>query len=324
MSDVHDHPPIDRDLAETAWPALLEKKKATHRLTAEEYQAHVKATVDWWPADLERGGAVEVTETTIESASGDQRLPVLILKPSSGSGPFPCLYYTANGGKMLQSTTMALTDVESRWVEELGVAVVSIAPRVGPQYPHPAQVEDAYAGLRWLVENAESLDIDPGRVIVYGKSGGGGIAAATALYARDRGGPHLAHQMLICPMIDDRPDNASSHYDVAPWTAANNRVGWSAILGDAAGGPEVSPYAAAARATDLGGLPPAYLEVGSSEVFRDETLDYASRLARAGVPMEVHSWAGGFHSFEISAPDANVSRACLAARTSYLERALKG
>lgn len=322
VSDVHDYPPIDRDLAETIWPVLLEQKQATDRLTAEEYTAHVKSTEDLWPADLERGGAVQVTETTIEAASGEQQLPVLILKPSARSGPFPCIYNTANGGKMLQSTTMALTDVEPGWVEDLGVAFITIAPRVGPEHPHPAQVQDAYAGLQWLVKNAGTLGIDPARIIIYGKSGGGGIAAATALYARDQGGPPLAGQMLIYPMIDDRPGNPSSHYDVAPWTRANNQVGWSAILGEAAGGPDVSPYAAAARATDLSGLPPAYLEVGSSEVFRDETLEYASRLARAGVPMEVHSWAGGYHAFEISAPAASISRACIMARTSYLQRAL--
>jgi acetyl esterase/lipase len=123
-------------------------------------------------------------------------------------------------------------------------------------------------------------------------------------------------------MIDDRDQNVSSAFDVAPWTQTNNRTGWQAILGDRAAGPDVSPYAAPTRATDLAGLPPAYLEVGSSEVFRDETLDYAAQLAQAGVPMEVHSWNGGFHAFELFAPDAELSKACLAARTSYLRRAL--
>lgn len=155
-----------------------------------------------------------------------------------------------------------------------------------------------------------------------GKSGGGSIAAATALYARDKGGPALSRQLIIYPMLDDRDQNVSSAFDIAPWTHANNRIGWRAILGEAAAGPDVSPYAAAARATELAGLPPAYLEIGSSEVFRDETLEYAARLGRAGIQMEVHSWAGGFHGFEICAPDAEVSQACLAARTSYLRRAL--
>jgi acetyl esterase/lipase len=150
-------------------------------------------------------------------------------------GPLPCIYYIANGGKMQQSSRVGLTDYESQLVAELNVAFVSIAPRVGPEHPHPAQVEDAYAGLVWIAQNAERLNVDPARLMVMGKSGGGGIAAATALYARDQNGPAVTHQILIYPMLDDRAVTVSSSYDVAPWTAENNRVGWSSILGDGAG-----------------------------------------------------------------------------------------
>lgn len=168
-SEGHDHPPIDRDLAETVWPMILEQKDATARLTAEEFQALFASGVapDARAPNLDRDGGVRVTETTIDSASGEQRLPVLVVKPSSGSGPFPCVYHTANGGKMLQPSTadmaaaMSGNDAEPRWVEDFGVAFVIIAPRVGPEHPHPAQVEDAYAGLQWLVENAEELGVDP-------------------------------------------------------------------------------------------------------------------------------------------------------------------
>jgi hypothetical protein len=197
------------------------------------------------------------------------------------------------------------------------------AKRVGPENPHPAQAEDAYAGLVWIAEHADELGIDRNLILVMGKSGGGGVAAGTALMARDRGGPALAHQLLIYPMLDDREVTVSSKFEGVLWDRTSNRTGWTALLGDAAGGPDVSSYAAPARAQDLRGLPPAYLETGSSEVFRDEILGYASRLAEAGVPMEVHSWAGGFHSFEISAPEAEISRAALAARTSYVRRALR-
>ena len=141
--------------------------------------------------------------------------------------------------------------------------------------------------------------------------------------ARDRGGPALTHQILIYPMLDDREITVSSKFEGVIWDRTSNRTGWTAMLGEACGGPDVSPYAAPARATDLSGLPPAYLETGSSEVFRDETIDYAARLAQAGVPMELHSWVGGYHGFELTAPDAEISRACLAARTSYLRRALR-
>jgi acetyl esterase/lipase len=174
-----------------------------------------------------------------------------------------------------------------------------------------------------MAGHAVELGVDPARIIVMSKSGGGGVAAATALYARDHGGPVLAGQMLIAPMLDDRETIVSSRYDVPPWTRSINRIGWSAILGPDAGGPGVSPYAAPVRAQDLAGRPAAYLVVGSCEVFRDKTLDYATRLAQAGVPVELHCWQGGFHAFDILAPGAGVSRACLAAGNSYLIRALR-
>lgn len=320
MDEATEHPPIDRELAETVWPMLLEQKEMQSKLTDEEFQQLIAQGVNNWDPDV---SGVDVHGTTISSAGGQAELPVLILRPREAQGPLPCLYYIANGGKMQQTSWVGVTDYESQLVAELNVALVSISPRVGPEHPHPAQVEDAYAGLLWIVDNAERLNIDPARFMVMGKSGGGGIAAATALYARDRSGPAVSHQILIYPMLDDRGITVSSSYDVAPWTAANNRVGWSSILGDSAGGVDVSPYAAPARATDLAGLPPTYMEVGSSEIFRDEDLDYALRLARAGVPVEIHSWQGGFHAFEVLGPDANVSRACLAARTSYFQRALR-
>jgi acetyl esterase/lipase len=323
MTSVHDYPPIDRELADTVWPMMIELQKAQANLSDEEFQAQIAAGVSFWQPDVERGGAVRVEETTIPSASGAQELPVLVLRPATGSGPLPCIYYIANSAMMQQGSRVGVTDLEPQWVADLGVAFVSISPRVGPVHPYPAQVEDAYAGLLWITEHADELEIDPARIILMGKSGGGGVAAATALYARDHSGPQVTHQMLMYPMIDDRKITVSDHFDVAPWTASDNRIGWAAILGSAAGGPDVSPYAAAARATNLTGLPSAYLEVGSSEVFRDQTLDYAARLAQAGTPIEVHSWNGGFHGFELVAPNADISRAALATRTSYLRRALR-
>ncbi|AHH18586.1 alpha/beta hydrolase family protein [Nocardia nova SH22a] len=323
MTAHKSHPPIDTELRTTVWPELREHQAAQAELTDEEFQQLVASTPDIWAPDFRSDTGLHVRELTIPAADGEESLPVLIIAPADReSSALPCVYYTANGGKMLQSTRMALTPVESRWVTDLGIVFVSISPRVGPAHRHPAQVEDAYRGLVWISENSSELGIDPERIMIMGKSGGGGIAAATALYARDQHGPRLAHQILICPMLDDRQATVSSGYDVAPWTSDNNRVGWNAILGNASGGTDVSEYAAPARATDLTDLPPAYLEVGSSEVFRDETLDYGSRLAQAGVPVELHSWSGGFHNFEIFAPNAEISHACIAARTSYIERAL--
>jgi acetyl esterase/lipase len=323
MADTDLHPPIDAELLETVWPSVVEARIGFD-MTLDKIPWLRETYLATLPNDevLRRRGTVELEERHVPGSAGAE-LPALILRPAGRTGPLPCLYYTANGGKVVQSPRVGLTDLETDWVVDLGLVMVSVSPRVGPENPYPALAEDAYAGLVWTADHAEELGIDPNHILVMGKSGGGGVAAATALMARDRGGPVLAHQILIYPMLDDREITVSSKFEGVIWDRTSNRTGWAAILGEDSGGPNVSPYAAAARATDLQGLAPAYLEVGSSEVFRDETLDYAARLAQAGVPMELHSWAGGYHGFELTSPDAEVSRAAVAARTSYLRRALR-
>ena len=159
-----------------------------------------------------------------------------------------------------------------------------------------------------------------------GISAGGGLAAATVLLARDRGGPELAGQLLICPMLDDR-NNTASAVDLdghGLWDRTANNVGWTAYLGDRRGTDDVPAYAAAARASDLSGLPPAFLDVGTAETFRDEVVAYASRIWRAGGEAELHVWPGGFHGFDSLAPEAQVSRAARAARLTWLLKRLPG
>jgi acetyl esterase/lipase len=206
------------------------------------------------------------------------------------------------------------------WVVEFNIVVVGLAVRAGPECPHPAQVEDGYAGLCWIAEHADSLNIDRDRLAIAGISGGGGVAAATALYARDHDGPRISQQILILPMLDDRETHPSGTFENVMWNRVSNRTGWAAILGDQAGGADVSPYAAPARAVDLRGLPPAYLDVYSCEVFRDEALDYGARLAQAGVPVELHLWAGGLHGSEGLAPQSELTKAAQSARRSFLRR----
>ena len=142
------------------------------------------------------------------------------------------------------------------------MAVVSVEYRLAPETPHPGPVEDCYAGLAWTAAHAAELGIDPDRIIVGGASAGGGLRRRLALLARDRGGPALAGQLLLCPMLDDRNVTMSSLQmtGLGIWDHAANNLGWTVLLGDAAGGPDVSPYAAPARAADLSGLPPAYIE----------------------------------------------------------------
>lgn len=208
----------------------------------------------------------------------------------------------------------------SRYVSASGVPLLSVDYRAAPEHPHPAPVEDSYAGLRWLGDHATELGVDPARIAVMGDSAGGGLAAAVALLARDRGGPSVARQILLFPMLDDR--NTEPDPEIAPfaaWTHDDNATGWDALLGDAQlGGPDVPAYAAPARATDLAGLPAAYVEVGQLDIFRDEDLEYARRLSRAGVPVEFHLHPGVPHEFDAVAFDSDVARRALADRVRVL------
>ena len=274
-------------------------------------------------AALRRGGAVEIEERTVPGPAGAPEISLLIMRPTRGTGSRPCVYHT-HGGGMISGNKWELAHVLAEWVDVLGVVGISVEYRLAPEHPHPAPVEDCYAGLEWVATNAAELSIDPDRLIIWGTSAGGGLAAATALLARDRGGPALAHQMLQAPMLDDRCRTASSQEldREGFWDRRANLTAWTCLLGTARGGPEVSPYAAPARAADLSGLPATYIDTGQVDTFRDETIDYAARLSRSGVPVELHVWPGAWHAFATAAPQAAVSQLAIAARTAYLKRVL--
>lgn len=178
--------------------------------------------------------------------------------------------------------------------------IVSVDYRLAPETPHPGPIEDCYAALKWLHDEAGSLGVDAARIAVAGESAGGGLAAALALLARDRGEVRLIHQHLIYPMIDDRTCTAEPHPYAGEFvfTPNSNRFGWSALLGCAPGAEGVSPYAAAARAEDLTGLPSTYIAVGALDLFIEENLEYARRLIRAGAPTELHIYPGAYHGFD--------------------------
>lgn len=318
------HPPLDPELA----AALAALPPEVHKpVYAEDIPFHRAAGALTQPGDetLRRGGAVDLEERQIPGPPGAPDLPVLILRPARGSGPWPGVYFIHGGGMML-GTRRSGADELAAWVEEAGVVGVSVEYRLAPEYRHPAPVEDCYAGLTWTAAHTAELGISSPALIIAGQSAGGGLAAATALMARDRGGPPLSHQILVCPMLDDRGITPSSGEidHVGFWGRISNLTGWTALLGDSRGGPDVSPYAAPARATDLTGLPPAFIDVGSVDMFRDEDIDYAARLSRAGVSVEFHLWPGGFHGFEGTVPDSKLGRAALSARLGYLRRALAG
>lgn len=213
-------------------------------------------------------------------------------------------------------------DIALEWVQLFDAVAVSVEYRLAPEHPDPAPVNDCYAGLVWTAAHADELGFDPGRLIIAGASAGGGLAAGTALMARDQGGPALATQTLACPMLDDRNETISSHQidGIGTWDRGSNDAGWDALLGDCRKTDQASIYAAPARATDLSGLPPAYIDCGSAEVFRDEDVAYASAIWAAGGVAELHVWAGGFHRFDLMAPHAAVSVGARETRTRFVGR----
>jgi len=245
-----------------------------------------------------------------------------IYRPEGIEGPLPAIYHI-HGGGYVGGGAAQLEFFHRPLVRELQCVLVSVDYRLAPEHVFPAAIEDCYAGLRWTIEQADTLGIDIARLGVMGESAGGGLAAALALLARDRGEFRLAFQHLTYPMIDDRTCLSDQHPHTGEfiWTPHNNRFGWAALLGQEPGGPDVSPYAAAARATDLTGLPPAYIMTGALDLFLEEDMDYARRLIRAGVPTELHVYPGGFHGFDIF-PTAAASIAAQTSRMAALARAL--
>jgi acetyl esterase/lipase len=273
--------------------------------------------------DLRRGGAFEVTSAQVPGPAGAPDISLLICRPAGVTTAVPALYHIHGGGMVLGDNRTGMPHMLNH-AQRLQLAVVSVEYRLAPETPHPGPVEDCYAGLAWTVAHAAELGIDPARVIVGGGSAGGGLSAAVALLARDRGGPALIGQLLLCPMLDDRNESPSSWQmtGLGIWDHEANEVGWTALLGDARGGPDVSQYAAPARAADLSGLPPAFIDVGSAETFRDEDVAYATRIWQAGGAAELHVWPGGFHGFTNAVPQAAVSRAAVAAQRDWLRRLL--
>lgn len=263
-------------------------------------------------------------DRVIPGPAGAPDVAVTIIRPVDAAPGAPGVLGIHGGGQVLGTRFFGTGELIDLAVRH-GVVGVAVEYRLSPEHPGTAAGEDCYAALVWMAEHADELGIDPARLLVSGASAGGGLSAAVALMARDRGGPHLAGQLLNCPMLDDRNRTPSSRqYDgIGAWDRTNNDTAWDAILGSDRFTDRVSPYSAPARATDLSGLPPAYVEVGAAEVFRDESIDYASRIWATGGEAELHVWSGAYHGFSGFSPDAIVSRAALDARNSWVRRVLR-
>jgi acetyl esterase/lipase len=279
------------------------------------------AALDGSDDDLQRNGSVELFERVVPGPEGAPDVALLVCRPREAAGVLPAIYHIHGGGMVAGSNRSGLLGFVV-WIERLPMVIVSVEYRLAPEHPFPAQVEDSYAGLLWTAEHASELGIDPARLIVAGASAGGCLAAAVALLARDRGGPTLHGQLLQCPMLDDHNDTASTIQmsGLGIWDRTASDTAWRALLAGHWGKEDVSPYAAPARATDLRNLPPAFIDVGSAETFRDEAVQYASRIWRAGGRAELHVWPGAFHGSDGIVPRATVSRAARQTRFRWLER----
>ncbi|MGA1812641.1 alpha/beta hydrolase [Frondihabitans sp. 4ASC-45] len=232
--------------------------------------------------------------------------------------------YSIHGGGMMFGHYLGNLDSYDDWLLDHDVVLLSIDYRLAPEYPDPYPVEDCYAGLVWVAAHADELGIDPDRIVIAGQSAGGGLATGTALLARDRKGPDLLAQILVSPMLDDR-DNTVSTIQIDGVGVADRqmtRFGWDAYLGARRTTDDVSIYAAPARAENLSGLPRTYIDCGSTEVFRDETVAYASALWAAGVDAELHVWPGAFHGFTSMMPQAVISKTATAALRDWTRRTL--
>lgn len=320
MSDIRTRPPFDPEL------------DAVYAVFSQ--QTPLVVTLDMVPAMREVGVFVDVGDELLAEMGVSRRdvtipgyegaeLAASVFSRTDHVEPGPGIFHIHGGGMVAGERMIGIPQILP-WIVEHDAVAVTVEYRLAPEFPDPYPVEDCYAGLVWTVEHATELGIDPDRILIEGASAGGGLSAGTALLARDRQGPPLIGQVLLCPMLDDRDTTTSTEQydDAGSWVRESNLMGWRALLGERRGTADVSIYAAPARATDLSGLPPAFIEVGSAEVFRDEDVAYATNLWASGVQAELLVWAGGYHGFDSIAPHAAVSQSAVTARASFVARLL--
>jgi acetyl esterase/lipase len=280
---------IDPELAEylSVLPTRDWNDPVGARTTMDDLITTMNASVDT--------NGIMIEDRMLPGPEGDPDMRVRVYSPAERTSPVPGLLDIHGGGFVVGTIEMEHA-VACRLVSSLGIVVVAVEYRLAPEDPFPAGLEDCYAALCWMLAESANLGIDPQRVGAYGQSAGGGLTAALALLARDRGGPKLCFQFLGIPELDDRLETPSMQQfiDTPVWHRENAIRSWRYYLGDGHGG-DVSAYAAPARATDLSGLPPAYVSTMEFDPLRDEGILYALKLLQAGVPVELHQYPGTFH-----------------------------
>ncbi len=266
------------------------------------------------------GTPIDVTDQMISGPVDAPELRVRIYRPSATNESLPALLWLHGGGYVFGSAQM--TD---RRQAEMALAVncviVSVDYRLAPEHPFPAALHDAYAALQWLFREAVTLQVDSTRIAVGGASAGGGLATTLTRYVRDHSEMSLCLQLLVYPMLDDHNSSLSSHSitDGRVWNRQNNIDAWNAYLG--AHRDVVPDYAVPARANDLRSLPPAYLCIGSADLFVDENIEYAVKLRAAGVSTELHLYPGFFHWADNFAPRTAITQRWNAGIDAALQRA---
>jgi acetyl esterase/lipase len=267
--------------------------------------------------------ALEQSDHWCPGAPGDPDVRVRVFRPRRANRRLPCVYWIQGGGHVLTAI-----DLDDPWCQSIALqhdcVVTSVEWRRSPEHPFPAEAEDCYAGLRWVVDHADVLGVDPSKIVVAGESSGGGSAATLALMVRDRGELAIEHQVLICPMLDDTNSTPSSYAvtDEMVWNRERNEIAWRAYLGAAYGSASVPAHAAPARMADLSGLAPATVFTAALDLFVDEDIEYARRLIHADVPTELHVYPGAQHGFYRMFPGASVSLRFRADFDGCLRRAL--
>lgn len=264
---------------------------------------------------------LDVSDREVPARAGSPDIPVRVYSRSDGDRPAPCLLFFHGGGFV--TGNLDTEDERCReYARRTGVVVVSVDYRLAPEHPFPCAFEDCYDVLTWVVANAVDMGVDAGRVIVGGTSAGGALAAAVSLASRDLGGPDIAHQMLLYPVMDHRMNSRSmkEFADTPGWHARNNVHMWRHYL-DTDAPESVSPYAAPSEADDVSGLPPAYLMTIEFDPLRDEGIAFGRGLLAAGVSVQLHHFPGTFHGFDAAAPQSSVGRRALDEQCFVLARA---
>ncbi|AWT36032.1 alpha/beta hydrolase [Deinococcus arenae] len=267
---------------------------------------------------------VTVEERRIPGPPGAPDVTVFVYRPPTLAAGAAAIL-NIHGGGYVTGSAAAYHPQSAGYARDIGVVVVGVEYRLAPAAPFPGPLEDCYAALTWMAREAEALGIDPARIALVGDSAGGGLAAALAQLAHDRGEVTPAFQLLYYPMLDDRTVLQADHAGRGEfiWRPASNVLGWTSYLGRPPRLDSAPAYAAPARRADLTGLPPAWIGVGTLDLFHAEDRAYAQRLTDAGVPCEYVEVPGAYHAFERFVPDSSVARMFTASALKALRRGLR-